>query len=214
MAANSFQEERDTPEYATVAELAANLVYRLPGCDDVLIRRALREAYVEFCRLANALVTEQTIELEKGETDYPVTSCTPDCRVECVRRVCIRHHVLREGLDYGVAAGIPPTIRIRERLLPERDGDERTLLVQCLEMPNSGSERIPRWFVRKYGDAICAGALVRLYSMSEKRWTDIAQARIELCRWEGYVAGARIGSVGGSPFGNGHINTVDTSELL
>ena len=89
MAANSFQEERDTPEYATVAELAANLVYRLPGCDDVLIRRALREAYVEFCRLANALVTEQTIELEKGETDYPVTSCTPDCRVECVRRVCI-----------------------------------------------------------------------------------------------------------------------------
>ena len=81
-------------------------------------------------------------------------------------------------------------------------------------MPNSGSERIPRWFVRKYGDAICAGALVRLYSMSEKRWTDIAQARIELCRWEGYVAGARIGSVGGSPFGNGHINTVDTSELL
>ncbi len=214
MAANSFIEERDTPEYATVAELAANLVYRLPGCDDMLIRRALREAYVEFCRLSNAFVTECEIKLEVGETDYPVVNMVPGCRVECVRRVCVRHHVLREGIDYGVVAGIPPTLRVRERLLPEREGDERKVLVQCLEMPNSGSERIPRWFVRKYGDAICAGALVRLFSMPERRWSDAVQARMELGKWEGYVTAARIGSMSGGPFGNGHINTVDTSELL
>lgn len=214
MAANSFQDERDTPEYATIAELAANLVYRLPGCDNETIRRSLREAYVEFCRLANALVTVREIELEHGETDYPLANMVPDCRIEGVRTVMLWRHKLAEGYDYTIAPGIPPVLSVRATLLPD-EGKELKLAVECLEMPNSGSERAPRWFIRKYGDGICAGALARLYSMTGRQWADPAQARIELGRWEGYVANARIGSMGGgSPFGNGHINTVDTSELL
>jgi uncharacterized protein len=39
-------------------------------------------------------------------------------------------------------------------------------------------------------------------------------ARIELGRFEGYVTNARIASMSTGPFGNGHINTVDTSDLL
>lgn len=213
--ANSFQSERDTPEYATIAELAENLVIRLPGCDDEIIRRSLREAYVEFCRVANALVTTREIALEANETDYPVVNMVPDCRVECVRAVFMRGHALREGVDYSISAGIPPVMSVRKRLLPPADRcAEVSLAVQCLEIPNSGSERAPRWFIRKYGDAVCAGALARLLSMGGRPWSDMTSARIEVGRWDGYVTSAKIGSVGGSPFGNGKFDTVDTSDLL
>ena len=40
--ANSFQQEQEPPEFETVAELAENLVYRLPGCTDLMIRKAVR----------------------------------------------------------------------------------------------------------------------------------------------------------------------------
>lgn len=215
MAADSFRKESETPEFTTIAELASNLVYRLPLCEDMFVRRALQDAYVEFCRLANALVTEREIPLEIGETDYPVQSIVPDCRIENVRSVRIgSRRVLREGIDYGVSSGIPPVITVRGGILPERNGDGCTLSVQCLEMPNSGSERAPRWFIRKYGDAVCAGALVKLFSMTGRSWSDPSQARMELGKWEGYVTAARIGSMSGSPFGNGRLDTVDTSDLL
>ena len=43
MAVNSFHEERETPEYATIAELADNVVYRIPSCDNETVRRMLAE---------------------------------------------------------------------------------------------------------------------------------------------------------------------------
>ena len=214
MAVNSFQEERETPEYATIAELADNVVYRIPSCDNETVRRMLRDSYSEFCRLANALVTEQTIPLEVGETDYPVVNMTPDCRVECVRAVFLNRHKLREGMDYRVGAGVPPMLAVNAIHLPARAADERELVVSCLEMPNHGSEKAPRWFIRKYGEAIVAGALVKLFSMGNCSWADQTQARLELGKWEGYVASARLGSMNGSPFGNGNFNTIDTSDLV
>ena len=215
MAENSFQKEWDSPEISTIAELAANLVYRLPGCDDVMIRFTLREAYGEFCRLSNALVTVREIPLEAGETLYPLSNMIPDGRVECVRKVSTAYgQMLCEGLDYRISTGVPPALSIMERFLPKDGAEETSIAVECLEMPNSGSERVPKWFIRKYGDAISAGALVRLFSMTGKAWSDPAQARIELVRWEGYVAAARLGGMSGSQFGNGRFNPVDTSEML
>ena len=159
-------------------------------------------------------MTVRKIPLEAGETLYPLSSMIPDCRVECVRGVRLYGGSLREGFDYQVITGISPALKVNASALPSKDGEERFLAVECLEMPNSGSERVPKWFIRKYGDAISAGALVRLFSMTGKAWSDPAQARIELGRWEGYVAGARLGSMSGSPSGNGRFNAVDMSEVL
>ena len=209
-----FHEEWEAPDYATIAELAPKIIYRLPGCDDTMVRFTLQESYVEFCRHSNALVSTREITLEHGEEYYPLSNVIPGCRVECVRRVFDRRRPLREGFDYRVVAGVPPVLDVSAHLLPWKEGDERALAVECLEIPNSGSERAPRWFIRKYGDAICAGALVRLFSMTGKAWSDAAQARIELGRWEGYIAAARLGDMSGSQFGNGRFDPVDTSELL
>lgn len=215
MAANSFNVESETPEFGNISELASRIVYRLPSCDDMFVRRALRDYYVEFCRLANALVTERFISLEVGKAEYPIANLVPDCRIENVRSVRLMNHDLREGVDYSIRAFLSsPALSIHWRLLPRSENENRKIAVECLEMPNSGSERAPRWFLRKYGDAICAGALASLFSMTGRAWSDPVQARLELGKWEGNVTAARIGSVSGSPFGNGHIDTVDTSDIL
>lgn len=213
--ANAFQTERDTPEYATIAELAENLVYRLPGCDDEMIRRTLREAYVNFCRLSNALVTSRDIRLGMGTFIYPVVPVVPEAHVECIRAV------RREGgarlvprRDYVVMAGRTPSIRIRWAFLPESEEDVRRLTVECQEVPRSGCERAPSWFIEKYGDAICAGALVTLFGMTGRRWADPAQQRLELVKWENAVTGARLEDAGGSQFGNGSFDAVDMTEVL
>lgn len=215
MAANSFNVESETPEFGNISELASRIVYRLPSCDDMFVRRALRDYYVEFCRLANALVTERPIPLGVGRGEYPISNLVPDCRVENIRSVRMMNHRLCEGVDYFIRGFLSsPVLEINRRLLPGSENEKRIMVVQCLEMPNSGSERAPRWFLRKYGDAICAGALASLFSMTGRAWSDPVQARLELGKWEGNVTAARIGSVSGSPFGNGHIDTVDTSDIL
>ena len=212
--ANAFETERDAPAYASIAELAENLVYRLPGCDDEMIRRALLEAYVNFCRLSNALVTKREIRLEVGVCVYPVVPFAPDCNVESIRSVGIRGRTLEPRRDYAVVTGSTPCVRIRSPFLPESAEDARFITVECMEVPRTGSERAPRWFIRKYGDAVCAGALVRLFGMTGCRWSDPAQMRMELVKWENAVTSARIADAGGSQFGNGTFDTIDTSELL
>ena len=64
--ANSFQGEAGQPELASVSELAENLVYRLPGCADIAVRKTIREVYREFCRETQCLTAERRIPMEKG----------------------------------------------------------------------------------------------------------------------------------------------------
>ena len=209
--ASSFDMERAVPEYAAIAELADNLVYRLPGCEDETVRRSLREAFCDFCRLSNALVTVQDVALEPGTCNYPVPAVTPKCTVESVASVELRGYSLRAGRDYGILPG--PELVFRESLLPA-EGEECSVCVKCVEMPRTGSERAPRWFIRKYGDAICAGALVKLFGMTGRPWSDPMQMRMELVRWENAITTTRMMVSGGSPFGNGVVDAVDTSGLL
>lgn len=212
--ANAFETERETPRYATIAELADNLVYRLPGCDSEMIRRALREAYANFCRLSNALVTKREILLEKDERVYPVAPLAPDCNIESIRSVSISRRLLAPRRDYTIVTGSTPCVRIRSLFLPECEGDVRHMVVECQEVPRTGCERAPSWFIRKYGDAVCAGALVSLFGMTGRAWSDPAQMRMELVKWENAVTGARFADAGGSQFGNGSFDAVDMNEIL
>ena len=215
--ANAFETERETPRYATIVELADNLVYRLPGCDSEMIRRALREAYVNFCRLSNALVTKREILLVADERTYPVVPLAPDSNIESIRSVFLAGRKLVPQRDYMVITGSPPCIRIRDAFLPEGGECEcsrRHLVVECMEVPQTGCERAPDWFIDKYGDAVCAGALVTLFGMTGRAWSDPAQMRMELVKWENAVNGARIADAGGSQYGNGTFDAVDMSEVL
>ena len=52
-----FTTEWERPEFDSVPSLAEDMVYLLPGCDAVLIRKMLQSAYRDFCRRSAALRT-------------------------------------------------------------------------------------------------------------------------------------------------------------
>lgn len=105
---------------------------------------------------------------------------------------------------------------VRHPEYAERDYEPQKIRVRIVELPKMGSEVAPKWFLDKYGEAVVAGALTRLFGMNGKPWADAVQAQSELIRYENFTTQARINSASedGSQCGNGHIEAVDTSDLL
>ena len=74
-------------------------------------------------------------------------------------------------------------------------------------------EIVDKYLINEYGDALCSGVLGRLYSMTNKAWSDPQMAVIEGQRYEAVVnqVCAQLYSVDGS----GKLGSVyDTSDLI
>ena len=228
---NPFSNVRKPLAVASIAELGVKMLHRLPGCTDEEIRRALQSSYGDFCRLTSCYTNTQEIELEAGETEYPVVPYTPECFVDSITRVALDRRVLKVGRDYTISTAPVVTVNLSGWIVPEaytpeqiaarpeltaRIAEPRTIRVTAIELPRLNSERAPRWFFDKYGEAVVAGALVKLFGMTNKPWTDGAQAQHELVRWENYVTEARLRGVadGNSTSGCGALSALDTSGLL
>lgn len=203
---NSFEKEIETPEIDTVANLAEDMVYRLPGCTDIMIRKELQRAYYDFARLSCAITTKQVIHLHDGQVIYSICPQVPRMQICTVRAVYIDGRKLTKG-EYATHYD---AITISSFALVE---GHRHLVVVLQEVPHFGDEEAPRWFIDKYRQAIVAGALVRLFGMTGKPWTDAAQAQSEMITWENYLTEARVNS-NTNGTNNGHLEVVDTSDLL
>lgn len=230
-------------EIESIADLAEQMVYRLNGCDPTMIRKMLQVAFADFARVTKCFTTEYEFETEEDECVYPVSATLPKMYVDSVCAVWLDGRRLVCPRQYRTSViGGTPTIMLNdsavERLSSSRysmtrpDGsvcesairaaidraafEPQTIRVRIVELPRIGSEAAPRWFLDKYGEAVVAGALVRLFGMTGKAWSDPAQAQTELVRYENFTTNARIDSASedGSPVGNGHIDTIDTSGLL
>lgn len=228
---NSFQRVRKPVAVSSIAELGARMVHRLPGATDEEIRRALQSAYGDFCRLTSVFTHVQEIEIEADEREYPVVPYVPECFVDSVVAVALGRRKLKVGRDFDVRTSPVVTVVLSDRLMPDTPTPEQIaahpefvspafevpcLRVTAIELPRLGSERAPRWFFDKYGEAVSAGAFVKLFGMTNKPWTDGAQAQHELVRWENYVTEARLRGVadGHSTSGCGALDALDTSVLL
>ena len=214
----------------SIAELGQKMIFRLPGCSDEEIRRALQAAYSDFCRLTLCYRANIDIELEPGESEYPVTAYMPDCFVDSVTEVRIGRRRLEAGRDYRLVPGSAFVMLVLDgRFVPEKYTAEQiaarpelsriepeTLTVETIELPRLNAERAPRWFFDKYGEGVVAGALVKLFGMANKPWTDGVQAQHELIRWENYLTDARLRGMADdrSICGSGTASGVDTSVLL
>jgi len=227
-----YNSEIEDIEIESVADLAEQMVFRLNGCTPTLIRKMLQIAFADFARVSCCFTTEYDFDTEKDELCYPVSSTLPKMFVESVGAVLLDGRRLECPRQYRTRfVGGVPMIEFNERtisdfyseeelikkpILKDRPYDPQKVRVRITELPKMGSESAPRWFLDKYGEAVVAGALVRLYGMSGKPWADAVQAQTELIRYENFTTQARIGSASedGSQCGNGHIDTVDTSGLL
>lgn len=227
---NPFKSVRKPFSSASIAELGTRMLHRLPGIADEEVRLALQSAYADFCRLSCVYTIAQEIELEPGEKAYPVVAYTPECFVDSVIEVKFRNGRLTPGRDYKILSGSVLTIVLDSRFVPEqytaeqiaarpelaRGGEPEILHVKAIELPRLNSERAPHWFYDKYGEAVTAGAFVKLFGMANKPWTDGAQAQHELIRWENFLSEARLRNIADdhSIGGSGALNALDTSGLL
>lgn len=66
---SAFETEWEKPEFDSVPSLAENAVWRLPGCDDTVLRKTLQEVYRDFCKRGAALRTWRKIELPLNDKD-------------------------------------------------------------------------------------------------------------------------------------------------
>lgn len=215
--ANYFDIELDAPEVTTVAQLAQKIVHRLPGCDDLTVRSALREAFADFARLSCCFTTWRDVELEVNEDAYPVAPMISGMFVSAITYVVIDRRKLSSPMDYTILTGTTPIIALSKRHVPEEiDGEAPKMHIRAVELPKIGSEKAPSWFLQKFGDAVASGALVRLFGMSGRTWADVEQARIEATRWENALTTAKIDSyrADASQNGEGGYNPIDMSGVL
>lgn len=237
---SEYNSEIEEIEIASIGELAEQMVYRLSGCDPTMVRKQLQVAFADFARVTRCFTTERVIETKNGVVEYPIMPTLPQMYVDTISSVWIDNRrltcpeqyraVLRHGMPTVVLTsgnlGTPEYVleradgsatNLATRLAIEsRAYGSQILRVRLIEQPKIGSETAPRWFYDKYGEAVVAGAFVRLFNMTGKAWSDAAQGQAELLRYENFTTNARLDSVAeeGSPVGNGNINTIDTSMLV
>lgn len=235
--ANSFQQEQETPELEMLSELAENLVFRLRGCDDVMIRKTLQEVYREFCRETKCLTADRIIEVEPGRLDYPLAPAFGGV-VTDVRRAAIGTQRLNPGFDYSTHGTRPLVLHLSPRWVPhpqpqapdgmtvpaavpgetppsiplaERHIHLAPVFVRVVqeEIPSLNSEKVPRGMIELHGDAICSGVLARLFAMTGRAWSDPQQAAMERANYEGAKSELRMKHE--TPPGG---RFIDTSQIL
>lgn len=212
MAENWFQEDLDREPPTTVAELASNVLYRAHGCPDVTIRRALANAYGEFCRRSSCLRHFNVYGFGGKVPVYPVM---PWCggRVDSVQRVLTDFSVLRENEDYKVQDGNVVTVRLVGAWVNASDGS-RKIRVEFVEMPLQGSESAPRWFLDTYGDAIVSGALAEIHAMQNMPWYRPEMAIAEGRAFQDAIGTAKMRGLSGANAGSGRMIAPDFSTII
>lgn len=186
---NSFESEIEEPEMDALSSLAENLVYLLPGCADVMVRKTLQEVYRDFCRRSCCLCGRRHFVLSSEGT----VSVAPmfGGLLDCISEVRYNGRVLGY-MDYTTMG---TRINFRDALVPEPDCDDSQLPeidVTFVEMPKMNSECVPCWFVQRHGESVCAGVLARLMAMTGKAWSDPQQAAENRVRYENAVCEARM----------------------
>lgn len=202
---NSFQTEQDVPRYESIAELAENVVYRVPGCDDLMVRKTLQEVYRDFCRRSCALRTVRKIKSPFIELVYAMT---PDCEVMSIASVSLNGHRLEEGRHYRVTS-----CHIEFMRRPYDLDDESECEIIQVEVPKMGAERAPREFISRYGEYIVSGTLMRLMRMTGKAWSDPQQAQDEAINYENGLNKARLAYYQGSDYANNAFRADGESAL-
>lgn len=198
----SFYDEWEKPEFEDLANIAENLVYRLPGCTDVMIRKTIASVYRDFCKRTCVLKWRRRIELSRDQRCYSVCSRSDGFIVDCVIGVTFENgRELCEG-EYSLHDG---KISFPERVLPVC-GEIRTVEVEFVEIPKFGSEKIPRDLLNKYGDAIASGVLMQLMSMTGRPWSDPQQAALEARLYENALTEFRVRHHSGGQMSSGKLN--------
>lgn len=204
-----FDTEIETAEYDSLAKLAENMVFRLPGCADVMIRKCLASAYRDFCKRTCALKTSRTMTIDGTRRAYRVAPMISDCIVDCVLAVFIGRNEL-EKERYSLNGDF---IVFDRGVLP-KDDETAEVRVECVEIPKISSEVAPQSFIDRHGDAITSGALSQLFAMTNRPWSDPAQAMACASEYENALTECRVRHHAGGELEGGSLNFIKRGCLL
>jgi hypothetical protein len=147
-----------------LGSLAKLILPELPGCDDFMVRMKLGAALREFCRETNACVVEMPAKkFNDPHTFYDLALVPPPpdgMVIGSVLSVCDS-----DGHD------VPFSI-VGNKILFDSYSTSDTIKVKFSVYPKAGGEACPEWFVERYAEAITAGAMQKLLSMTGKAWSD------------------------------------------
>ena len=193
-------QDRNRPLRA-VMEMAERMMLRLNGCADVMVARALIDAFREFCDRSE--VWRDWVCLSARDAEgcccqgrwRAYLPCVPaGCHVKSVfgvradgREVPRRHWSFTDGACGGWVEVDGTWLSL---------GEVRRLEAWVSFVPDDDNEDIPRWMVQRWGGVIRSGALYRLFAMDGKAWSDATQARLELEAWNAGVSEAAYAGMG------------------
>jgi len=172
---------------------------RLPGCPDVILRIAVRESAVEFCRRTRLMRGTISVTTQVGRAAYPMNAPT-DTVVSMIDEILRDDMTLIASSEedfrdsrYDRASGTPEAYYIagnRALVLGPIPDAVETLSVRCVLKPDSQAESLDDALWEDWRNAIAAGACAyarRSYSA----WMDAALEADETMRFEDAVGQAQ-----------------------
>lgn len=213
-------EDSQPLQIVNLGSLAENMVYRLPGCSDLMIRKTLQNVYREFCKISTGLRMRADFTRLEGVRDYtlnPIFASVIDTVTDVSLSTGTR---LVANVDYVlVAGGSFISVRLAEGLVTDLAGTGETvptLQVECVLVPLLNCEEAPAWFLSRYADAIISGALYRLFAMGNKPWSDGSQAAQEQVSYNNALNEVRLSFYSGdrSGFSSGELDVRPTGMLI
>lgn len=193
---------KNTPvrlELDQLGKLADLMIYRLPGCSDLMVRKELQRVSREFTRATGGFREILTITPADDTYTYDLLPSF-DATIEMVSTVTMFDVVVAGNL-YDVTDGDPVRITFDEdwfdNAYAAAETSELTGSAVVMLVPEIGCESFPDHFLKRNGEAIVAGALMNLARIPNMPWTNPSMAVSEGIIYQNFLNDATIRRING-----------------
>lgn len=155
--------------------LVGELAYRLPGCSDLEMRKALSNAARVFCDRTNCWTESAQMGVPTAYGGVPVTN-VPDGAVVLRIRENRSWLVAKNGLGWAGYPGPNPCFFPGEYRPNPPFLCGRAPAPEMALAPAVGSETVPDRIVKRWGHAFVLGAFAELAGMEGKPWSQPREA--------------------------------------
>lgn len=189
--------------------LASLAAAELPGCDDLILRQQLGFALREFCRETDACTASVHLRWEDG--------------IDAPNGRRFRFASPHPGMDVWTVlgvfdGGVPVLYRLTgtfcasgaEVSVVGHPHGSRGLEIRVSLCPKPGGEGCPRAFLDRYAEAIVAGAMYHMLSMSGRAWSDSQRAAQYMAKYHDAISEAAYRRTCGPAASDGAASAIPT----
>lgn len=182
----------------TLTNLMENMIYRLPGCTELMIRKELQHTLIEFCEITGSLVLRIPIDYKEGANSYLVSTPSVNYTIRQINSFSTTwgnykrstdFAIYKESDKYYVSFNVKPNSNdLLENMRPQ-------YVLECVCVPTINAENVPEDFLKRFSSALVSGTMARLMSMSGKAWSDVSQAAIKNIEYQNALNDACVEKV-------------------